>query len=49
MMAKWQVSCKHEAGDDMDLMVFRSLWRVLRWLMGNLKKYRIIVIVRIEE
>ena len=49
MMAMWQVSCKREPGDDMELLVFRSLWRALRWLMGNLKKYRITVIVRIED
>ena len=48
-MNAWQVSCKREPGDDMELMVFRNLWRALRWLIRNLKNYRITVIVRIEE
>ena len=48
-MSMWQVSSKREAGDDMELMVFRTPWRVLLWLIRNLKQYRISVIVRIEE
>ena len=48
-MALWQISAKKEAGDDMELREFQTLWRAMLWLIRNVKRYRITVIIRINE
>lgn len=48
-MKRWQVSCKREPGETMEMREFPTLWRAVLWLIGNLGRYRITVIVRIEE
>lgn len=45
----WQISSKRESGDDMELREFPTLWRAMLWLIRNVKRYRITVIIRINE
>lgn len=33
----------------MELREFPNLWRAALWLVGNIRKYRITVIVKIED
>lgn len=48
-MGIWQVSCKETAGGKMLLREFRTWWRALLWVAGNIRKQKITVIVRITE
>lgn len=48
-MQIWQISYKHERGEMLYIREFPALWRVLIWLVRNLGRCRIAVIVKLEE
>lgn len=48
-MQIWQISYKHERGEMLHVREFSSLWRVLTWLVRNLSRCRIAVIIKLEE